>query len=204
MNSRPLIGLSDDPNDDNILTITPHHLKLGRSVAMLPSSADKASELDLSDMKISVHDRWTKRKLVQQQFYLKWQNEYLSSLSKNKRIDNKEVKNGDVVLLLNERHSRQAWPIARVVKVFKGKDGIVRSVECKMATAMVKNKPDMKNGNKDPLSIKIKIRNTTRGVENIAILHSTPVDPKQPEEDVDSNPKSNNFDADVQSANLDD
>ena len=42
-------------------------------------------------------------------------------------------------LLLNERHSRQAWPIARVVKVFKSKDGIVRSVECKMATSMVKN-----------------------------------------------------------------
>ena len=73
-----------------------------------------------------------------------------------------------------------------------------------MATAMIKNKPDKKNNNKDPLSIKIKIRNTTRGVENIAIIHSTPVDPKQPEEDVDSNPKSNSFDADVQSANLDD
>ena len=73
-----------------------------------------------------------------------------------------------------------------------------------MATAMVKNKPDTKNGNKDPLSIKIKIRNTTRGVENIAILHSTPVDPNQSEEDIDSNTKSNSFDADVQSANLDD
>ena len=73
-----------------------------------------------------------------------------------------------------------------------------------MATAMVKNKPDKKNRNKDPLSMKIKIRNTTRGVENIAILHSAPVDPKQPKEDVDSNPMSNSFDADVQSANLDD
>ena len=69
---------------------------------------------------------------------------------------------------------------------------------------MVKNKSDKKNRNKDPLSIKIKIRNTTRGVENIAILHSEPVDPKQPKEDVDSNPTSNSFDADVQSANLDD
>ena len=89
--------------------------------------------------KLQFFDRWTKRKLVQQQFYLRWQNEYLASLSKNKRIDNKEVKNGDVVLLLNERHSREAWPIARVVQVFKSKDGIVRLVECKMTTAMVKN-----------------------------------------------------------------
>ena len=61
-----------------------------------------------------------------------------------------------------------------------------------------------KNRNKDPLSVKIKIRNTTRGVEDIAILLSAPVDPKQPTEDVDSNPMSISFDADVQSANLDD
>ena len=46
----------------------------------------------------------------------------------------------------------------------------------------VKNKSDKKIRNKDPLSVKIKIRkrNTTRGVENIAILHSTPVDLEQP------------------------
>ena len=30
MKSRPLVGMSDDPKDDNILTIAPHHLKLGR------------------------------------------------------------------------------------------------------------------------------------------------------------------------------
>ena len=98
---------------------------------MLPSSADKASELDLSDMKISIHDRWTKRKLVQQQFYLRWQNEYLASLSKNKRIDNKDVRNGDVVLLLNERHSRNAWPIARVVQILKTKTALYDRLNAK-------------------------------------------------------------------------
>ena len=44
MNSRPLIGLSDDPKDDNILTITPHHLKLGGPIAMLTSTTDKMNE----------------------------------------------------------------------------------------------------------------------------------------------------------------
>ena len=208
MNSRPLIGLSDDPKDDNILTITPHHLKLGRPIAMLPSAADKKNESDVTDTKIAVFDRWTKRKLVQQQFYLKWQNEYLASLSKNKRVDNKDVKNGDVVLLLNERHSRETWPIARVVQVFKSKDGVVRSVECKMANA-IKTKPDKKNAReKDQLSmsdsLKIKIRTTTRGVENIAILHSTPVNPEPSEKDVDFNPTTNTTDTDAQSSNLDD
>ena len=64
LNSRPLVGLSDDPNDNNILTIIPHHLKLGRPIAMLPSTADKMNEADVADTKIAVYDKWTKRKLV--------------------------------------------------------------------------------------------------------------------------------------------
>ena len=84
VNSRQLIGLSDDPKDDNILTITPHHLKLGRPIAMLPSTADKMNESNVADTKIAVFDRWTKRQLVQHHFYLRWQNEYIASLSKNK------------------------------------------------------------------------------------------------------------------------
>ena len=175
---------------------------------MLPSTADKMNESDVADTKIAVFDRWTKRKLVQQHFYLRWQNEYIASLSKNKRAENKEVKEGDVILILNERHSRQAWPIARVIKVFPSKDGIVRSIECKMANA-IKTKSDKKNArDKDLLSmsesLKIKIRTTTRGVENIAILHSTPVNSEPSEKDVDFNPTTNTTDTDAQSSNLDD
>ena len=87
----------------------------------------------LKKLKISIHDRWTKRKLIQQNFYLRWQNEYLSSLSQKKRADNKEINEGDVILLLNERHSRDEWPLARITKLFRSQDGVVRSVECKVA-----------------------------------------------------------------------
>ena len=48
------------------MTITPHHLKLDEPLAMLPTTADKVNIVSLSDMKIAVHERWTKRKLVQQ------------------------------------------------------------------------------------------------------------------------------------------
>ena len=77
-----------------------------------------------------------------------------------------------------------------------------------MANA-IKTRSDKKNArDKDLLSmsesLKIKIRTTTRGVENIAILHSTPVNPEQAEKDVDSNPTTNSTDTDVQSSNLDD
>ena len=56
MNSRPLVGLSDYPKDDNILTITSHNLKLERCIAMLPSTADKMNESDVADAKIAVFD----------------------------------------------------------------------------------------------------------------------------------------------------
>ena len=65
-------------------------------------------------------------------------------MSKNKRAENKKVKEGDVLLILNEKHSRPAWPIARVTKVFPSKGGIVRSIESKMAKA-IKTKSDKKN-----------------------------------------------------------
>ena len=146
---------------------------------MLPYTADKMNESDVADTKTAVFDKWTKRKLVQQHFYLRCQNEYIASFSTNKRAENKEVKEGDVILILNERHSRKAWPIARVTKVFPSKDGIVRSIECKMANA-IKTKPDKKNARTKIYcsmseSLNIKMRTTIRGVKNIATLHSTPV-----------------------------
>ena len=94
--------MSDDPRDLNLLVITPFHLKLGRASATLPSSVDDITNESLAKIKLSIHDRWMKRKLIQQQFFVRWKNEYLSSLSKNKGIrDNKEIKRGSVVLLLN-------------------------------------------------------------------------------------------------------
>ena len=53
-------------------------------------------------------------------------------------------------------------------------------------------------------SVNTKIRTTARGVENIAVLHSAPVNPEQSEEDVDHNPTTNTIYTDVQSSNLDD
>ena len=40
----------------------------------------------------------------------------------------KEFERGDVVLLINERRNRLAWPIARVVEKYPLRDGRVRSM----------------------------------------------------------------------------
>ena len=70
VNQKPLVGISDDPNDNNLLTITPHHLKLGRAAATLPSSLDELDNLD--NIRLSVMDRWEKRKIIQERFFIKW------------------------------------------------------------------------------------------------------------------------------------
>ena len=207
MNSIPLTAVSDDPKDENLLTITPHHLKLGRPVAMLPASTDEMNEGDLKKLKISIHDRWTKRKLIQQNFYLRWQNEYLSSLSQNKRAENKEIKEGDVILLLNERHSRDEWPLARITKLFRSQDGVVRSVECKVAHSSKTKRVTKKNApNQDnnELYIQTKPRITTRGVEHIAILEGAPCDSTQSLQDVEAGHTSSPILDDPESSSLDD
>ena len=94
--------MSDDPTDSNLLTITPHHLKLGRAAATLPSSLDELEDPD--NIRLSVKDRWEKRKILQEKFFVQWKDEYISSLSKNKRtaISATDIKPGSIVLLINE------------------------------------------------------------------------------------------------------
>ena len=41
----------------------------------------------------------------------------------------------DIVLLREPNVSRQQWPMARIVKTFPGKDGLVRSVELKISSS---------------------------------------------------------------------
>ena len=135
---------------------------------------------------------------------LKWKNEYLSTLSKSKRRDNKEVKKGAVFLLLNERHTRNAWPLAIVEKLFRSKDGIVRSVQLRLPlrlnetkkNAKLQNASDTKN---KQLHINSTPRYTTRGVENICILEESSVTQQHPadEDDNDERTPNTNNDSDA-------
>ena len=71
INSRPLVGVSDDPRDNNLLTITPFHLKKAKPVVVFPSSIDNLSANDLDKIKLSIQDRFQKRKVLQAKFFIK-------------------------------------------------------------------------------------------------------------------------------------
>ena len=143
--------------NNNLLTITPHHLKLRRAAATLPSSLDELDNLD--NIRLSVKDRLEKRKILQERFFVKLKNEYLSSLSKNKGSakSTKYIKVGCIVLLLNERKNRNDWLLARIERVFTSKDNIIRSVDLRLPMSAKETKKNGKNRKKPVLQTKILI-----------------------------------------------
>ena len=73
----------------------------------------------LSKCKDAVWSRWTK--------------EYMNGLRERHNLNNKgkevSVKVGDVVLIQNDERNRGKWNVGIVVKLIKGKDGVVRAAK---------------------------------------------------------------------------
>ncbi|XP_051169415.1 uncharacterized protein LOC127286855 [Leptopilina boulardi] len=131
LNSRPMEPLSDDPEDFSVLT--PGHFLIGNSLTTIP-------EPSLIDTHISVSSRW---KLIQQKlqfFWSKWSANYLQrqqSISKWHHPSN-QLKIGSMVLLTDERFPPAKWPLARILELHPGKDGLTRIVTIKTATSTLK------------------------------------------------------------------
>ena len=60
LNSRALIAISDDKEDNNLLTLTPNHIDKLEALVPLPSSFDQLSLNSLR--KIRIKTRWDQRK----------------------------------------------------------------------------------------------------------------------------------------------
>ena len=98
-------------------------------------------------------------------------------IRKDRYKENTTVNVGDLVLVMNNKTTKDSWPIARITKVFKSNDGVIRSVELRLPIIVTTkeksakfakrsaSKPDITYEYKNP-------RITTRGVEHIAILES--------------------------------
>ena len=102
LNSRPLIPLSDDPNDD--LVLTPAHFLIGEPTLLL-------TEPSLLNEKISPLER---RKLITrmtQSFWKIWSREYLQHLQKRFKWQQAKdnLQSGDVVLIKNENMTPTYW-----------------------------------------------------------------------------------------------
>lgn len=126
INSRPLMYQSAGPEDNTPLM--PNHLihvQIGGRFA--PEAPD--------GVVYNPKKRWRRVQELVRHFWHRWLREWILSLSLRRKWFNEEnnIKVGDVVLLISSDSTRAQWPLGRVIKVYPGKDGYVRSVKLQVA-----------------------------------------------------------------------
>ncbi|XP_038122101.1 uncharacterized protein LOC119770743 [Culex quinquefasciatus] len=122
LNSRPLTPLSNDPND--LAPLTPGHFIIGGPLEAIP-------EPDLQNIPCNRLSRWQRMQRVVQDFWSRWQKEYLPTLQKRYKWPGPQpnLSVGDMVLLQDDNLPPYKWPIARVIKTIPGADGKIRVVD---------------------------------------------------------------------------
>jgi hypothetical protein len=123
VNGRPLTPLSDSITD--LESLTPNHLLLLRS-GSLPQLGRFVAE--------DVYTRrWRHVQLLSDQFWKRWVREYLPTIQlRHKWIQpSRNLRVGDLVLVIGEVTPRNEWPLGRILETFPGSDGLVRVVRVK-------------------------------------------------------------------------
>lgn len=120
LNSRPLCPMSNDGTDLTVLT--PGHFLIG-----VPSPINRLTRHQLLIQ-------------MQQHFWNRWSQEYLTQLqqrSKWNKVSNANVKVGTMVLLRHDNTSPLQWPLGRITSVYPGKDGLIRIVDVKTTSEIL-------------------------------------------------------------------
>ena len=118
VNSRPLTPKPDDPIDAEPLT--PSHLLLLRLNQPIPPGVFCEQDQYC----------WRQIQYLANIFWKRWLREYLITLQRRHKW-HYVSRNLQMVLLTDENTHRGQWPLGRVTRIHKAKDGHVRSVEVK-------------------------------------------------------------------------
>lgn len=131
LNSRPLIPMSDDP--ENLDYLTPGHFLVGRALLSTPQA-------DLTSTNLNLLDRWNLIQKFQQDFWNSWRSEYLSRLQQRPKWLNPErnIEKGDLVVVKDERLPPLHWRLGRIIDVHPGADLLVRVVTIKTQQGEIK------------------------------------------------------------------
>lgn len=134
LNGRPLTYVSTDPHD--MEPLTPNHFLLGCASPNVPPGVFR-------DKEVNSRRRWRQAQVLAGQFWKRWRQEYLPTLLQRQkwRGENRNMRVGDVVLMMDDNAPRGFWPLAKVIKVFEGADGRVRSVELKTGAGHEYHRP---------------------------------------------------------------
>lgn len=131
MNSRPLMPMTEDASDLEVLT--PGHFLIGSSMQALP-------EANVREIRTNRLNRFQLIQQKNQHFWDRWRAEYLREqnrqASRNPRAV--QLKVDQLVILQDQFLPPCRWPIARIVELHPGSDGIQRVATIRTASGTFK------------------------------------------------------------------
>lgn len=125
LNARPLLPASADIAD--LEALTPNHFLLGRPSVALPwtlaTPADVCPRKAFLRAEAYANDIWTR-----------WLREYVPTLNvRHKwRVPDRELATGDLVWLVDPSTPRGHYPMARILELRRGPDGVARSARIRL------------------------------------------------------------------------
>lgn len=122
VNSRPLTYMVDDPSE--LETLKPN-------MFLRKIKEDGVPDLDAIDaMKLNEMHRY--RLELKEDIRKRFRSEYMSQLVHRKgSIATRPIELGELVLVSNENQKRTLWPVAKAIKIYPGKDGVIRVARVK-------------------------------------------------------------------------
>ncbi|XP_015118391.1 uncharacterized protein LOC107042035 [Diachasma alloeum] len=125
INSRPLTYLAEDP--EQLIPLSP-------DMFLRDLRLHGVADLDQVDAQ-ALTRRLRYRQRLKDELRERFRVEYLGQLARRsfEKGLNGSLKEGDLVFVGSDNTKRLDWPLARVIEVFPGKDGVVRVVRVKTA-----------------------------------------------------------------------
>ena len=125
LNSHPVAPLPHE--EGNIEALTPGHFLVGKLLEAIPYPS-------FSYHNLSLLKRWYLCQSVVHHFWKRW---YLTSLRRHKwKFTSRNFQVGDFVDLQEDNLVTTKWPLAKVIQVQPGNDGLVRVATVKMSTGV--------------------------------------------------------------------
>ena len=125
LNWRPLTAVSDDPNDDCVLT--PNHFLIGQIGGdFVPESVDTEP--------FNPRKRWRRLQELTRHVWNRWMKEYLPQIGSRQKwyFRNDNLRVGDVVVVIDPGTVRRQWNVGRIEQTYPGPDGLVRVVDVRV------------------------------------------------------------------------
>lgn len=131
LNSRPICPISSDPTD--FLPLTPAHFLIGRPL-VAPACED------VSQTEISLLSRYKRIEHIRRLFWKRWATEYISEMQhRRKWQEGQESLEPDTLVLIKDDNSPPLmWSLGRIVRTFKGRDGISRVADVRTSSGIIR------------------------------------------------------------------